>query len=308
VVQLVRTHMTEPAPPPPPERKLERLAYGFAQPLWGLRTVWGKGELLGLALAPVLVVAVLCGVAAYSEARDQGPMRMATTFFVTFAALAPIPPFLFHRTYARISARIRNEMGLGPREPYLRSVFDAMWESLTLVFVLAIGVFPITAVLGWVPGAGAVWAGAVQALWSLHWIVVEAFDTARTLDPGQTVDQVEEEGAARPGWPWYARPYHHPMPFPIRLVLLPFRIFANIAAKLGRRWRPEVDRVETHPWVSVGFGLGTALLLAIPGVNLFFRPAVVIGAAHLSGRLDIAEKGAQPRLGPTGTQPFPTVG
>lgn len=304
---LVRANMDEPAPPPPAEQKFERLVYGFSQPIWGLRMMGRDSNLLGLAIAPVVMVVALCAMVAYGQAREQGTWAMITTFFVTFTALAPVPPFLFQRTYARVSARVRNEMGLGPREPYLRGYFEAAWESITMLIVLAIGILPISAVLGWVPLVGAVWAALFQAAWSLHWIIVEAFDTARTLAPGETVAQAEREGAERPGVPWYARPYRREMPGVIRLALLPAKIFADIAAGMAARWRPEVDRVEAHPWLMVGFGLGTVVLLAIPGINLLFRPAVIIGAAHLSGRLDIAEHGAQPQLGPTGTQPYPTV-
>lgn len=311
LIALLRTHVDEPAPPPRAEDRLDRVLYGLAQPLWGLRQVAGNRELLGLALAPVVLVAAVCAVVAWGEAKGEAWWRIAAAFFVTFAALAPVPPVLFQRTYARIAARVRNEMGLGPREPYLRGLFEALWESLTLVLVIGIGVAPVIAVLGWIPAVGALWAGIVHAVWSLHWIVVEAFDTARTLEPGQKVRDVEKAGAARPGRPWFSRPYHRPMPFPLRLVLLVFRLFADVAAWLAARWRPEVDRVEAQPWIALGFGLGTVLLLAIPGVNLLFRPAIVIGAAHLSGRFDIAERrahpGPHPQVGPTGTQPYPSV-
>jgi hypothetical protein len=308
LIGLVRTHMEEPAPPPDRSRRFERLVYGFAQPLWGMRTVWRDTNLLGLALAPVLLVAAVCAFVAYGQARDHEWWRFAATFFATFAALAPVPPVLFQRTYARISSRVRNEMGLGPREPYLRSFGEAFKESITLVIVIAVGVAPLSAVAGWMPLFGALWAALVHGVWSMHWIVVEAFDTARTLEPGQTVEQVERESAEREGVPWYARIYRREFPKGLGILVLPFKIFADIAAGMAARWRPEVDRVEQNPWLTVGFGLGTVLLLAIPGVNIFFRPAIVIGAAHLSGRLDMAEQDLEPRLGPTGTHPFPTVG
>jgi hypothetical protein len=305
-VAVLRAHVEDPAPPPHPSRRLERLLYGFAQPLWGLKTMVRRVDLLGVALAPVLIVAAVCALVAWSEAEGQPWWRIAAAFFVAFAGLAPLPPILFQRTYARLSARIRNDMGLGPREPYLRGVGDSIVEAICMVVVIAIGVAPLVALLGAVPTAGPAWAAALNAAWILHWIVVEAFDGARTLAPGQAVEDAEKEGRAVEGRPWFSRPYHRPMPPLLRFVLTPFRIAADVAARVGGRWRPEVDRVERQPWIALGFGLGTALLLAIPGVNLFFRPAVILGAAHLSGRLDLAEA-AGVTLGPTGTRPFPVV-
>jgi hypothetical protein len=302
--QRVSAWGREPVAPPAGARPLDLVLYGLAQPLWGLRTVLRDRGLLGLAIAPVLLVAAVCAATAWAKAADAGPVALALAFFAAFTGLAAVPPILFQRTYARLAARAQNELGFGPREPYLRTFGEALWESIAQLLVIAIGIAPLTAVLGFAPGVGAAWAAGAQALWTLHWIVVEAFDSARTLAPGESVAAAEKAGATRPGRPWFARLVRRDLPFPLGLGLLPFRICGGIAAGLSTRWRPEVDRIEAHPWVATGFGLGTALLLGIPGINLFFRPAIVLGAAHLAGRLDAPVPALH---GPSGTQPYPTL-
>jgi uncharacterized protein involved in cysteine biosynthesis len=52
--------------------------------------------------------------------------------------------------------------------------------------------------------------------------------------------------------------------------------------------------VERDRALSLGFGVGVVVLLAIPGINLLFRPALVIAAAHLRGQLELEDQLALP--------------
>jgi uncharacterized protein involved in cysteine biosynthesis len=51
-------------------------------------------------------------------------------------------------------------------------------------------------------------------------------------------------------------------------------------------WREEIALVEDHPALVVGFALSTAALLAVPVLNLAFRPIVIIAASHIIGQLE----------------------
>ncbi len=56
----------------------------------------------------------------------------------------------------------------------------------------------------------------------------------------------------------------------------------------------------------LGFALSTAVLLAIPIVNLAFRPIVFIGAAHVLGQLEDGS-GAAPDAGDAAAAPAVVV-
>jgi uncharacterized protein involved in cysteine biosynthesis len=62
--------------------------------------------------------------------------------------------------------------------------------------------------------------------------------------------------------------------------------FARWCDRLARPWREEIAMVEQHPSLMIGFALATAALLATPVLNLLFRPIVLIGAAHVLGRIE----------------------
>jgi uncharacterized protein involved in cysteine biosynthesis len=92
------------------------------------------------------------------------------------------------------------------------------------------------------------------------------------------------------------------MPIAGRLV---YR-FARLCDRLFLPWREEIALVEAHPALVVGFALSTAGLLAIPILNLAFRPIVIVGASHILGQLETASLG-QPatasRAGAAGARP-----
>ena len=44
--------------------------------------------------------------------------------------------------------------------------------------------------------------------------------------------------------------------------------------------------MEQNRWISLGFALSTAALLATPVLNLLFRPIILAGSSHLLGQLE----------------------
>jgi hypothetical protein len=275
------------APYPPPVRTdaLGRFLYGVAQPIFGARLMLRDRGLLGAALAPVVAIALLCSLVALRKL-DQGLLAVCITFGVTFAALVPVPPVLFARYYARIAAKARNELGLGPCTPYLKPISQSFGESIAQMVIIAIGVAPVAVAISFAPLWGAIAAFAVHAVWTLHWVVVEGLDSARTLEPGETVDSVSAQERSQRFTPWFMRFHEAPMPGWVRWLLLPLRITGEIVMGLSREWSPEMRIVERNPYLTSGFGVGTVVLLSIPGLNLFFRPALAISGAHLRTRIE----------------------
>lgn len=282
----VREHALAPGPPPREAGRLALVRYGLAQPFLGLRILFASRDLLGIALAPAIGVLVISGLVAWGTAIEQGAARGFWAFLLTVAALAPLPSLLFGRVYAHLAAKARLYLGLPPAGPYLRGVVTLVREWLAQVVVLAIGIAPYVILARAVPVVGSIFGFMLQAAWAGHWIVVEGYDNARTLPAGCTVAELEERTRALPGHAWYDR-WRHALDGPrvVMLVLLPLRIVSNLTARLSRPWRLEVDLVERDPWISLGFGLGAAVMLAVPGLNLLLRPAVVVAGVHLRHHL-----------------------
>ena len=290
-IAYVRVHMRESTEPPPRELGRARFLWGLAQPLLGMRIMLRDRTMLGDALFPVFTIAMLCviaGFAASDEIAASGFTSVWTgivAFFAAFIALAPVPPFLFARHYARMAARARCMLDLGPREPWLEPISVSLWKTIAQSIIIAIGVLPITLVLSLLL-IGAPMALAVQAVWTLHWMVVEGLDNGRTLAQGDTVEQVSRAEAELRHDPWYHRWVNHVKNKKVLTLLSPVRMLAEVVRALGRPWSFETRIVESDRALCMGFGLGVVALLAVPGLNLFFRPALVIGAAHLRGRLE----------------------
>jgi len=263
--------------------RLEQFRYGLAQPLLGARLLLREPELRGRAVVPVLVVLGVCvAAAALGGQRSGAPLGRVSTFFFTLIAVASMPPVLFANGFSRLAVTTRERLGLGRRRPHLRSLGELLREVVQQAVVLAIGLLPLLLLAEMVPVLGGILAWILGALWTLHWIVVEAFDAARTLpdDADDAEGVADAEGAA----PWFARIYNVGGGERVR----PIRWFAGMVTRLGARWRGEVALIEAQPWLAAGFSLGAAVLLALPGVNLLFRPVIVIAAAHVHGRLDAA--------------------
>ena len=272
---------------PVPAESGRRVLYGLAQPFLGLRVMAHDPTLLGESIAPAVGVALVCLLAAGVQGAREGPWSGIVTFFVTVVALAPVPSVIFGRHYARIAARARTELGLGPRLPYLKTVSQAIGEWVAMAIVLGIGVAPFTALLGLVPLWGEIAAAGLSAGWALHWVVVEAYDGARTLAPGETIVDHERAVARLHHRPWFVRWTEVPRAGSgVKTLLGLPRALGQVVTRLAHDWHGEIALVERRPWVSLGFGLGAAVVLAIPGLNLLLRPALVIGGAHLRGRLE----------------------
>lgn len=309
----LREHAAAPQPPPRAQGRLALVRYGLAQPFLGLRTVVRSPDLLGIALAPALGVLLVAGVVAWSRAGEHGALRGVGAFLITVAALAPMPPLLFGRVYAHLAAKARLPLGLPPAAPYLRSVVQLVGEWLAQLVVLALGVLPYVALARLLPGVGPAVALALQGAWALCWVVVEGYDNARTLPPGRTVEALEAESRGRPGHPWFHR-WHLAVRGPrwLLTVLAPLRMLSEVVTSLSRPWRVEVDLSEREPWISLGFGLGAASMLAVPGLNLLFRPAVVVAGVHLRQQLlgedvRVEREATNAEAGRASTQPYPAV-
>jgi hypothetical protein len=153
---------------------------------------------------------------------------------------------------------------------------------------MALAVAPL-ALLEMVPLVGGLVWKVVAALWALHWIVVDAFDSARVLRPGQTLADVDNDVDRLPS-PWFVRLLHagaDRLPIGARLL----HRLARMCDRLARPWRDELAMIELHPSLAVGFALSTALLLATPLLNLLFRPIVMVAAVNVLGRLGDAGAG-----------------
>jgi hypothetical protein len=305
----VRAHAIGPGPPPREAGRAGLVRYGLAQPFLGLRVLFGSHDLLGIALAPALGVLLVAGLVAYGTAVERGALEGVGAFLLTVAALAPLPSLLFGRVYAHLAAKARVRLGLPPAGPYLRGPVKLAGEWIGQVVVLAAGVLPYAALVGLVPVAGPLLALAVQGAWAGHWIVVEGYDNARTLPAGRTVEELEARALSRPGHPWFHR-WHLAVHGPrwLVVVIAPLRMLSEVVTTLARPWRVEVDLAEREPWISLGFGLGAAIMLAVPGLNLLLRPAVVVAGVHLRHHLlpDESPAHASAPARPV-TQPYPTL-
>jgi hypothetical protein len=107
------------------------------------------------------------------------------------------------------------------------------------------------------------------------------------LHPGETLAELDA-AAQRIRPPWYVRSLLHAAdrtPIAGRLV----RRFTRLCDRLSMPWREEIALIEDHPALLLGFALSTAAVLAVPVLNLAFRPIVIIAACHVLGQLEAAD-------------------
>ncbi len=270
------------APTAPPDAHADRVVYGLMQPVLGARMLLVDRQLLRAALVPAAWLAAFCAVAALLDPVSWTVGGMLRRFYQIFAVLAPLPSVLLDRHYARLAATAHNKFGFGPVGPCIEPLGRALSRMVKQALLVAFGVVPVTAALHFVPLLGPLVIRVVVALWALHWIVVDAFDSARVLQPGQTPADLDVL-AERAPTPWFVRLLGRSGTLPVVGPIL--RRFARWCDRLARPWREEIALVEAHPSLIVGFALSTAALLATPMLNLLFRPIVLIGAAHVLGRL-----------------------
>jgi hypothetical protein len=268
------------APRPPPAADHDRVVYGLTQPLLGVRMLATHRHLLQAALVPVGLLAAFCAVVALLGDRGGFLHR----FYTTFAVLAPLPSIVFASHYARLAVQARHAFGFARAEPCIEPLRRNLGRAIKQAALIAIAVAPVTALFRVVPGVGWLLVQVAAAIWALHWVVVEAFDAARVLQPGQTLGDLDA-AAQRVRPPWYVRWLFRAAdrtPIARRLV----HRFARLCDRLSMPWREEIALVEDHPALVLGFALSTAALLAIPVLNLAFRPIVIIGASHILGQLE----------------------
>ena len=274
------------APRPPPKEDVGRFVYGLTQPLLGVRVLATHRDLLRAALIPAAFLAAFCAVAAVLG--DGG--NFFHRFYTTFAVLAPLPSLLFANHYARLAVRARQVLGFPPAEPCIEPLRRLINRAVKQAVLVALALAPISVLLHLVPGVGGLLVEVVAAAWALHWVVVEAFDSARILHPGETLADLDA-AALRVPRPWYVRWLLRAADeLPIGSTLV--RRFARLCDKLSMSWREEIALVEQHPGLMLGFALSTAALLAVPILSLAFRPIVIIAAVHVLGQLEQAEPGA----------------
>jgi hypothetical protein len=249
---------------PPIEERPERLAWGMAQPVVALRLLWSNRDLLMAALIPPFWLAVACATMALTKA--DSPLGYIKRFYLTFAALAPLPTVIFARHYARFAANVRMRMGFGeckPRiEPFRTSMRRVMHGFIMISIAPVILLLPLTIL----PGPVKIVSAALTAVWALHWIVVDALDNAQVIVDGRPPPKSPA--------PWFVR-----MTRDIKSV-------SRLLDRFSKFWREEIEIIEQHRLISLGFGLATAALLATPVLNLFFRPITIAAAVHLSGDLE----------------------
>jgi hypothetical protein len=271
-------------PTAPPDAHADRVVYGFMQPLLGVRLLFRDRELMRAALLPTAVVAAFCAVVAIVAPSSYRPTAMVRRFYQTFAFLAPLPSFFLAKYYARMAVLARHKLGFSQALPCYEPLGRAIRRAIGQAVLVAIGLVPVTMVLVLVPLSGGIAIKLLGAVWALHWIVVDAFDSTRTLAPGQTLADLDALSLAAPR-PWFVRLLEEAaarLPFGGRILSW----FARRCDRLALPFREEIALVEAHPSLMVGFALSTAALLATPVLQLLFRPIVLIGAAHVNGRLE----------------------
>jgi hypothetical protein len=278
------------APTALPNAHADRAVYGLMQPLLGARMLFTDGALRKSALVPAGLLAAFCACIALVDPVSWSVGGVVRRFYQTFAVLAPLPSVLLSRHYARLAALARRTFGFGVAEPCVESTRRALSRMIKQTILVAIGVIPLTLALHFVPLLGPIVIRVVVAVWALHWIVVDAFDSARVLQPGQTIKDVDALADQAPR-PWFVRLLAEGAPLPVigRVLVR----FARWCDRLARPWREEIALVEQQPSLMIGFALSTAALLATPVLNLLFRPIVLIGAAHVLGRVEQRHAPAQ---------------
>ena len=272
----------------PPVGNTEQALYGFAQPILGIRVLLSDPELLKEALYPAGLLAAACALYASLGGEASNWTAWFKHFYKAFAALAPLPSFFFANHYARLAAMIRWRMGFGacgPREMPWRLLAGRMIRQALIV---AIGIAPLLGLARLLPAIGDVLSGAVLAIWSLHWVVADAFDDAQVCLPGETVKQsLQRDREARP--PWFVRWLKRGADRLPRIFGGPVRLFARLCDRLAMDSRGEIATMESNRPASLGFSLSTAALLATPVLNLLFRPIIIAGSSHLLGQLEKEE-------------------
>jgi len=269
----------------PPAGETEQALYGFAQPILGVRVLLADAELLKEALYPAALLAAACALYASLSADAVGFLGWFKHFYKAFAALAPLPSFFFANHYARLAAMIRWRMGFGACGPREMPWGLLAGRMIRQALIVAIGVAPLLLLTKALPAVGDWISAAVLGIWSLHWVVADAFDDAQVCLPGESLkESIRRDRAAQP--PWFVRWLNRGASHLPGILGAPIRLFARICDRLALDSRGEIAVMESNRAISVGFSLSTAALLATPVLNLLFRPIIIAGSSHLLGQLE----------------------
>jgi hypothetical protein len=270
---------------------LERARWGALQVVRAARLVATDPALRRAALLPTALTAAACAALAawatagrLAEAPEASPLATLQAFGAAFVALASMPPTLLQRMWLRVALEARRAHGLSPGEdPYpgvgwARLAARESLKALRQFLVVTIGLAPLLLVIRLLPfGAEEAWA--LGAAWAFYWVVVDAYELPIEAMPGP------RGGAPRP---WYARLLER-AGGGTRLAR-PLRPLGRLLARLTRTWHEEVHFTERHAAEAAGLGLGVGLLLAIPGLGLFFRAVAIVAATAQVGRLGGPER------------------
>jgi hypothetical protein len=271
---------------------MDRVVYGLTQPLLGVQMLVTHRHLLRAAAVPAALLAAACAVIALLG--DGGDFLHR--FYTTFVVLAPVPSVLLASHYARLAVAARHAFGFSRTEPCIEPLMRNLKRAVKQAVLTAIALAPVTALLHAVPGIGWMLVKIVAAVWALHWVVVEAFDSARVLRPGETLADLDA-AALRVRSPWYVRwLFDAAAQTPVAGRLI--HRFATFCDRLSVPWREEIALVEEHPALMAGFALSTAAVLAIPILDLAFRPIVIIAASHIIGQLELTAGHQAPSRSP----------
>ena len=242
-----------------PETKL--LVRGLEQPLIALRLLRANRDLLREALVPPFWLALGCAAIALIEAHSPG--HFIKRFYLTFAALAPVPTLIFARHYARFAAKVHARFAFGACKPRIEPLGTSIKRVIHGFIMVSIAPAILLLPLVLFPPPFKVISAAVTAAWALHWIVVDALDNAQVIIEGQPPQQSPA--------PWFVR------------ITRNIPGVSRFLDRYSKFWREEVELIERHRMMALGFGLATAALLATPVLNLFFRPITIAAAVHLAG-------------------------
>jgi len=270
----------------PPVDRTEQAFYGFAQPILGARALLKDPELLKEALYPAGLLAAACALyASVGGPAGAGWGSWFQHFYKAFAALAPLPSFFFANHYARLAAMIRWRMGLGACGPREMPWGLLLGRMIRQALIVAIGIAPLVLLTRLLPAIGDVLSGIIVAIWSLHWVVADAFDDAQVCLPGETLKESIQRDRNAPE-PWFVRILRQVAARLPGILGGPLRLFARLCDKLALDSRGEIAHMESNRAMSVGFSLSTAALLATPVLNLLFRPIIIAGSSHLLAQLE----------------------
>jgi uncharacterized protein involved in cysteine biosynthesis len=280
---------------PPRDAHVDRVVFGLRQPIASARLIWNDPELRSESLFPALLLALVCGGIAILTTWPG--LSTLKRFYTVFVALAPWPSILLQRYYARLAVLVHKKLGLGDAQPVYEPIGRAIARALGQMILVAIAVAPVTLAVGWFPFLGRPVVRVVAGVWALHWILVNAFESARVLAPGQTIEDLDEI-ARQSTAPWFVR----------ALKALGARVpvlgafcnwFARLCDSLAWPWREEMELIEQHPSLTAGLAITTAGLLCTPVLNLFFRPVVLVASAQVMKALGLGhDPGFSPEPAP----------